>query len=207
MNINNLFPTPVVFFNLDRDITQEEKDFVLNQEYHSNTGNFTSYDKYVLRKKELSSIKNFINTSIKEYFETIVNPKKNNNITPFITQSWLNKTEEGGYHHKHSHPNSYISGIFYIKANKEKDKVNFYKNKYQQIAIPADSYNLWNSTSWWFPIESGQLVIFPSDLSHDVSIVDSLRISLSFNVFVKGKLGSEDACTTLHYTKEHNYPL
>jgi hypothetical protein len=35
-------------------------------------------------------------------------------IDPFVTQSWLNWTKPGQWHHKHSHPNSLYSGVLYL---------------------------------------------------------------------------------------------
>ncbi len=49
-----------------------------------------------------------------------------NNITPYITQSWLNYTETNQYHHKHQHPNSLVSGVFYINCDDKFDKIKFF---------------------------------------------------------------------------------
>ena len=97
--------------------------------------------------------------------------------------------------------------MFYVKTNKEKDKIHFYKSGYEQIKLETENYNIWNSTLWWFPVKDGQLILFPSSLSHDVPTVNSLRVSLSFNTFVQGEIGSETAATKLKYTKKHLFPL
>ena len=43
----------------------------------------------------------------------------------YFTQSWVNITRPGEFHHRHSHQNSIISGIFYLNSVKN-DNVNFY---------------------------------------------------------------------------------
>ena len=45
----------------------------------------------------------------------------------YITQSWLNYTNEKQVHYPHSHPNSIISGVYYINANPKFDYIRFKK--------------------------------------------------------------------------------
>jgi hypothetical protein len=54
-----------------------------------------------------------------------------------LTQSWLNYTKPGQFHHKHAHPNSFISGVLYMKAARQRDKIYFYKDGYKQISLPT----------------------------------------------------------------------
>ena len=121
------------------------------------------------------------------------------NVKLEITQSWINYTKTGQYHHKHAHPNSVISGVFYIQASKEIDKLFFYNESYQQIKIVPKEFHVYNSESWWLPVETGQLLLFPSSLTHMVATTsgEDDRISMSFNTFYKGKLGDEVALTGL----------
>jgi uncharacterized protein (TIGR02466 family) len=111
----------------------------------------------------------------------------------------VNYTKPGEYHHKHAHPNSFISGVFYIQSDAEKDKIYFYKDGYQQIKVPAADWNEWNSESWWFEAVTGKLILFPSSLTHMVETVQSeqTRISLSFNTFLSGYIGDENDLTGL----------
>jgi uncharacterized protein (TIGR02466 family) len=103
------------------------------------------------------------------------------------------------YHHKHQHPNSFISGVFYINSNKEFDKIKFFKEDYKTIKPEVTNWNLYNSESWWFPVETGDIVLFPSSLSHCVEVKkgDNTRISLAFNTFVKGCVGNNKNLTEL----------
>ena len=60
-------------------------------------------------------------------------------------------------------------------------------------------WNSFNSGSWFFPVESRDVIMFPSSLSHLVTKKKgyNTRISLSFNVFVKGFLGEKENATEL----------
>ena len=59
----NLFPTAVAKFELGRDYTAEELAFVDEQPTHSNMGNTTSDDRYVLRHDTMASLKAFVEAS------------------------------------------------------------------------------------------------------------------------------------------------
>jgi uncharacterized protein (TIGR02466 family) len=135
--IHNLFPQPVGMYKLERDLTEKELDFIKGQETRPNMGNVTSTNNTVLRHKAMTKLRDFIETKVAEYFKTIHNPKHNVDLR--ITQSWINYTEPGQFHHKHAHPNSFVSGVFYPQANKETDKIYFYKDGFQQIKLPPEN--------------------------------------------------------------------
>lgn len=197
MVINNLFPTAVGAFELGRDLSKLEQKFLFNLESHSNTGNTVSTNNYVLRDKRLSSLGSFFNNSLQEYIQTTLSLK--DEVSLNVTQSWVNYTKKGQFHHKHAHPNSIISGVFYIQAVKDIDKIYFFNENYKQIRIYPKEYNLYNSESWWLPATTGTLYLFPSHLTHMVEQVttDDTRISLSFNTFYRGTIGDETALTGL----------
>jgi uncharacterized protein (TIGR02466 family) len=205
-NIHNLFPIPIYMTNIDREFTNEELNFVNEQKNNTKqngggnipTLNYNTKDNYILNRKEFENIKKFLDTACKDYLEKIISPK--NNIELYITQSWLNYTEENQYHHQHSHPNSVISGVLYFDCDKKNDKIKFTNSKgYQQIKPEIDQYNIWNSDTWWFALETGQLVMFPSSTIHQVDTKKgtNTRISLAFNTFYKGIIGSNSNLTEL----------
>jgi len=195
--IHNLFPIPIGRYKLDRDLSANELSFVLNQDKYSNMGNQTSANKSILKSKELTKLRDFIETKLSEYFAEVHNPK--NEINLKMTQSWANYTEKGEFHHKHSHPNSFVSGVFYVSADSAKDSIYFFKDTYEQIKFPPKEWNSWNSSSWWFEVGAGDLILFPSSLTHMVEEVkhEATRVSISFNTFPVGNLGDEIELTGL----------
>jgi uncharacterized protein (TIGR02466 family) len=195
---NQLFPTPVITCNIDRPFTKQEIDCVQYHKQHTykNTANITSLNTSIL-KNNFPEVNKFIKTGIDYYVNNIICP--DNELEFYVTQSWLNYTEPGQSHHKHAHLNSIISGVFYFHAEEGVDKIHFENDYYRQISIPAKQWNTFNSVSWWIPVKSGELVLFPSSLVHMVEPTKShnTRISLSFNVFVRGMLGKEMGLTAL----------
>ena len=197
MNIYNIFPTPVARFQLGREFTAEELSFVGEQPTHNNSGNTTSDDRYVLRHDTMANLKAFAEASVNEYLRSIYAPK--NEVSLRLTQSWLNYTKPGQFHHKHAHPNSFVSGVLYLKAARERDRIYFYRESYQQIKLSTDNWNLHNSDSWWFEVGAGDLMLFPSSLTHMVETVQGdERVSLAFNTFPVGYVGEEESLTALH---------
>ena len=199
MIIRHLFPEPLYFSKLERVLTKKElKIFDEHQkETQKNSGNSRTKDNYVLEHKGLKNLKKDLQTKVTDYFDKVV---CTNNSTPYITQSWINYTESDQFHHRHSHPNSLVSGIFYINADKNVDSVTFYKN-YQDARIKLDitEYNIFSSSNCTFPVETGNILLFRSSLVHGVGKKkgNNIRISLSFNIFIKGTVGNKEDLTEL----------
>lgn len=199
MRIDELFPTPVGITKLNRDLTDLEKNFLLNQETRSNTGNLSSLDTYLLNKPELSDLKNFIQENLNEFFDSVYKPSRQLEI--YITQSWTNYTRPKEYHHTHNHANSIISGVFYVDVDSQYDKIHFHRDIIgRQIDIDVREYHQFNCVTWFVPIENNLLVLFPSTMMHSVeSTINNTktRSSLAFNTFIRGFIGTDESMTGL----------
>ena len=198
--IHGIFPTPIYITKIDRGFTKQELNFVKEQKKHcsNNTGNINTKDNYILNRKQFKNIKKFLDKCCKDYLNKVICPK--NNIELYITQSWLNYTDANQYHHQHQHPNSVISGVLYFDSDIKNDKILFtHPIVYQQIKPDIEKFNLWNSSTWFFPVETGDLIMFPSSTTHQVEVKqgNNTRISLAFNTFYKGTVGSNSKLTEL----------
>ena len=199
MPIQQIFPQPIYISKLDRALTKEELRAINKhkKKMYKNEGNTTSNDNYVLENKTLQNLKKDLNKQVLDYFDKVI--CTTNSITPYITQSWLNYTQPNQYHHRHYHSNSYASGILYIDADKEVDSVVFFKMDDVTLELSVTKHNMFNATSWKFPVAPGDLFIFPSRLHHAVEKKKgtNTRVSLSFNVFFKGEIGLKSDLTAL----------
>ena len=199
-NIIGIFPTPIYSSKLNRPLYEEELSFIdkTKEDVFLNEGNTTSNDNNVLENIVFKNLKDDLYLRVKDYFDKIIS--SSNNITPYITQSWLNYTEKNEYHHKHTHSNSLVSGVFYINCHEEYDKIKFFNDNYKAIILDVENWNLYNSETWWFTVKTGDIILFPSSLTHMVETKqgNNTRISLAFNVFVKGNIGNEK---NLNYLK------
>ena len=199
MIIHQLFPIPVYVSKLERDLSKEELKMIqkYKKKTNSNEGNITSKDTYVLENKTLKNLKEDLHKKLLDYFDKVI--CNSDPIIPYITQSWLNYTEPNEFHHKHFHSNSYVSGVFYIDANKTVDHIKFYQTQVPELEPAIKKYNIFNARSLWFPVETGDVVLFPSSLPHGVDKKQGTnsRISLSFNTYFKGTIGNKRKLTEL----------
>lgn len=189
-----IFPTPIMRTNIGRKFTDEENRFFdkMQGAPHPNVSNVRSADTHVLDSPEMQSIRSFVMEHINQYARKIISadPK----LEFYLTQSWLNYTKTGESHHRHAHTNSLISGVLYVNAKKEIDGICFYRNSGAQISVTDEYVNWYNSPSSWFSVGVGDVVLFPSNLSHGVEQTtgEHTRISLAFNAFVRGQIGTEE---------------
>jgi len=197
--INSIFSTPIYISKLNRELTKKELSLIdkTKLDVFKNEGNTTSNDNYILNNKTFKDLKTHLDLIVQDYFNKVISPA--NNITPYITQSWLNYTKTNQYHHKHAHPNSLVSGVFYINCDDKFDKIKFFNDLYKTIKLEVKDWNVWNSETWWFSVKTGDIILFPSSLTHMVETKegDNTRISLAFNVFIKGTVGNNKNLTEL----------
>lgn len=196
-----LFPQIVIASCIDREFSSEELRFVdqCSNDVRRNIYNLQSNNTFILSSPEMASIKDFIDHNLKLYVKNIIMPE--HPIELYITQSWLNYTPPTGAHHKHFHANSIVSGVLYIHAIPEEDKIRFYNNNILQMQISTYAPTQYNSEMCEIGVESGTLLLFNSLLQHSVDAVSAdrtdTRVSLSFNTFIKGTMGSEHALNLL----------
>jgi uncharacterized protein (TIGR02466 family) len=196
MIVHTLFPRTVCFFDLGRNLTKKEINFIMKQKQRPNDGNSTSVNTSLLENKTLEKLKTFISNSFNNYAENVLRIKEN--VSLDITQSWANFTKKGEFHHRHSHSNSYLSGVFYVKADDKLDKIMFFKDGYDQIKLEPKDFNIHNSESWFFNVKSNQFAVFPSSLTHMVPATETEeRVSISCNTFPKGMFGDTSKLTGL----------
>jgi hypothetical protein len=124
-----LFPTPVFIRRYENDLSEEIKYLKLIDYSRNNLvgagGNLQSENSFILKEKELSNIREFIENSLKEYCQKIIDVQDELRIT----QSWVNKSGVGQGHHMHTHPNSVVSGVFYFQSDIETAPIQFRKKQ------------------------------------------------------------------------------
>jgi uncharacterized protein (TIGR02466 family) len=198
MEVVNLFPTPVGRFHLGLLSEVEAKHLqAVGSEQVKNVGNTTSKARRLLQDPALPDLRTKIDEALAGYVANILAPARKTRM--LVTQGWLNVTTKGQFHHKHAHPGSLISGVYYVEAAGETDRIMFHRSSYRRIQFPPRQFNPWNSETWWIPVKSGDLILFPSELEHSVPDLqtDTKRVSLAFNTWFQGECGSQDDLTHL----------
>ncbi len=103
-----------------------------------------------------------------------------------ITGCWANMNPPDAAHGMHSHPNNFLSGVYYVQTNKGAETINFHDPRSQtEIIKPAVTELIAENTDQVVvKVRNGTILIFPSWLKHSVDAngSDKTRISISFNV-------------------------
>ena len=191
-----VFPTPVQIYKYENSIEKELK-YIENIEWKKQVANsnFKTKDSYLTKHESLKNITSFFKECINDYCNTIINSKQR----LVITQLWGNRNPKGSKHHEHVHPNSIISGVFYLRQDPKLPPIQFAKSSQHGMKLDPRKYNTYNAETFLLPCTAGELILFPSNLKHSVPINmgDEERISLSFNTFSIDVLGNEDSLTHL----------
>lgn len=171
---------------------------ILNEEYElNNDGVKISKDKFLLRK--YPELESWILKEVHDYARSSMACDQQIKIT----QSWSIKSNSSLQYHQH--PNSIISGAYYVNANKDSSDIRFlkpYVNGQIKWETNPDLYEkqdwMWDYVS--FKSETGKLILFPSYLNHGVitNSIDNNRCVLSFNTWFVNSIGSIDKLTFLN---------
>ena len=103
-----------------------------------------------------------------------------------ITGCWANISPPGSSHNSHTHPNNFLSAVYYVTVPQGGNQINFHDPRYQSyiLASPVEQSNIHNAEYAEIEVEEGSLLLFPSWLVHSVPANNSneRRISISFNI-------------------------
>ena len=108
-----------------------------------------------------------------------------------LDNAWININEKYSSNIPHSHPESIISGVYYVSADKDSGDIVFDNPntnlKYHIDKKHIDNYNFLNCETWHATPLTGTLLMFPSWLVHRVNqnLSDEPRISIAFNALIK----------------------
>jgi len=110
-----------------------------------------------------------------------------------IAQCWININPTNSYNSIHSHPRSFLSGVFYIQGNDSDQGCIVFEDSQgsgiREQYLFDDMFcgrNGLNTTQTRYPPITGNLIIFPSWLRHQVdqNLSQEDRISISFNIIL-----------------------
>jgi uncharacterized protein (TIGR02466 family) len=103
-----------------------------------------------------------------------------------ITGCWMNLYAPGAAHRAHSHPNNFLSAVYYLRTRPGAESINFHDPRSQAGVIrpPVTELTAANTDQVVVRVKDGTLLVFPSYLYHsvDANASGEARISLSFNM-------------------------
>ena len=191
--VESIFPTGVMV--VDNFISSDEIDdviaFIKLKEMHTNDctipknahstfdGVSNIINEISENVKTCSDLKNKIAFILNEYSTKVLGLSEVE-----VSNSWAHIQHKGSYIVEHTHPNSKVSGVLYLKSDKDSNNLVFKNpNPYNKIEAPivSNEFNYGNST---FPAMPGRMLLFPSWLEHGSNHLlneSNERIMISFN--------------------------
>ena len=174
-------------------LNDSEKKALLKLKYHGADGSVQVSDDYrILERKSLKRVKEFIISKVDQYKKDIL--CIDNKLC--LTQSWSTINKKGSQHHKHTHPNTFISLVYYVDCDENSGDLIF---KTPRSSIQEGYYfnfkiienNEYNSSGWKFNTRPGYICIFPGQVEHYSTPHqgDKDRIIIGANFFVESALG------------------
>lgn len=116
-----------------------------------------------------------------------------------ITNMWGNTLKEKESHPPHTHSNNIFSGVYYLRASTGTAPIQFFDPRPQaSVFKPRNTPNWNNSSMVQFDSVEGKGFIFPSWLMHWVPPTDEERVSVSWNVIVRGDYGEPNTLQNAH---------
>ena len=107
-----------------------------------------------------------------------------------ITGMWANFLFVGDSHAPHTHSNNFLSGVYYLEAGQNTSNIQFFDPRPQASVLqPRNNPNKMNSSMMEFNSTKGFGYIFPSWLQHWVPTTKEERISISWNIILRGEYG------------------
>lgn len=205
-----MFPTPIATVKHDPENDWEIESMALKNsplrpqqpgpEQHSQ-----SEDSYILERAGMRKLKNYLEAQASDFAQNWLGQAQK----LAITQSWTNANLPNESTHLHHHPNSIVSGVFYIDVG-DGGVIRFHKPKPPMGLFwhyePEQDPELMEKTpyAWeWVDVkvETGMVLLFPSYLQHSVPANQSnkTRWSLAFNTVPKEFLGHQNNLTEFRY--------
>jgi uncharacterized protein (TIGR02466 family) len=110
-----------------------------------------------------------------------------------VTSCWANINYRGESARVHTHPNNFLSGVYYVRAPKNCGDIVFQDPRRQAVVlIPSVSeWTPYNASTQSITPQEGRLLLFHSWFQHMVEAnrSEEERISIAFNVMLRGSVG------------------
>jgi len=195
MQIKPLFPQAVIGLNKIEVDHNKILKYIQHIEFEKTGPSIQEEAEVYISKnfnilEDISYLRDEIYKNVKNYLNNVMKLK----IDIQFTTSWVTKTFPNGYSQKHEHNNSFLSGVYYPKGDKNFN-IKFYK-KNSFWSIETTENNDLNVN--WFGVnilEDSVLILFPSDLNHSIekNLSDKIRYSIAFNTLPLGEIGYTDS--------------
>ena len=193
--VHSLFPTPV--FQSEIPLKEGWLEYVktLNYDRTAMDNGYISRDRDIFSHPELRSLKHEISDAVK-YF-AYGHLKVSDYVYIDVCRAWGIKHMPNDWAQNHCHMNSIFSGIDYLDVSEHSgdlviEKGQHSTNCFMTTLTPDVNYfNQYTQQSWRVKPENGMILVFPSQVIHNVekNNTENERYAVAFDVFIRGRMG------------------
>ena len=186
MRLEEIFPTPIwIFDNMNLDVDsikfwayeEKKKD---EGRIISNVGGWQSND---YRTFDNTPLQVLVKYALKESHHIAADlgiPKSER----VLENLWVNINPKYSYNQAHVHPESRLSGVFYVDAPEKSGDICFSRDNGYALGTVAPELTRYSGVEMKYPAKTNRMLIFPACVEHHVkpNLSDEDRISISFNI-------------------------
>jgi uncharacterized protein (TIGR02466 family) len=196
VKVEHLFPSPVFKFKLPPEVNKRLEPWVRALEMRQTNLRQTSGD---LHKREDFA---WFNQYLLDGAKATLDAWGAQYEDVQITNCWANIYSQSESIHAHSHPNCFLSSVYYVRVPQGKGKIMFFDPRvmFTNTIVPmVHRPTIYNASSINLPMEEGVLLFWPFWLQHanTPNETGEERISIAANIMFKGLLGSYAALNAL----------
>ena len=187
--IISMFPTFVWQSRIKKDIYQAmNRDIVSKLKMMRQEGLEVDQDVSWQSARDLHNLSEFqtLTSLVKETVKSVLAFLKIGYDDFELTGCWANVNVVGSTHKMHSHPNNFLSGVYYVQTDEGSNTINFHDPRIQTgiIRPPVTELTDQNTDQVVVRVKNGMFLLFPSWLQHSVDANQGAqaRISISFNI-------------------------
>ena len=189
---HSLFPTIINSFEFDMD--EQEYNLVINKLNNIEK----SREELIIQTPDnlFIDIPKFAN-SIGTITEKVCEDLNYKYESIEMTGMWANKLIKGEVHPPHTHSNNIFSGVYYLEGGSQ---IQFFDPRPQASVFQTNVTKVTqsNASMLAFDSQKGAGLIFPSWLTHWVPVTDKTRISISWNILLRGDYGQPNTLQNSH---------
>ena len=190
-----LFAIPLFYTNIGT-VDPTTMAWIERLEYPDEAaGHEHTEDKYILNQPKLAGLKTQIQKACNVFVKEEL--KVNDDVTFELQNSWINKHSKDESNSLHRHSNAMLSGVYYIQNEPGAGDIVFQKSHlytnlfHDTVRVSYSEPAQYNTGEFYITPRSGDIVMFPSHLEHQVTpnLTTTPRYSLAFNFFARGTVG------------------
>lgn len=185
MVIKELFPTPILFHQVDSKLSDYVENLVVSR--LNNLEKIDNLKTDFFKKNKTVKIE-----EISELFEEILKCKKifeqNTNFgESSLHEFWVQDYSYNQTHNTHNHGRNQLSVVYWVRANQEAGNFVLFDPKPQQSIFNNNVVNHSKYTELYHTISpiKGGMIIFPSYINHQVKPggPNCIRTTIAFNFY------------------------